>query len=65
MCIEVIKMAKKSWWQRFLDKLVAVNEKEYGNDVPDCCADGRKKNRVIKRKNIRGLNSPFNVYCTL
>jgi len=32
-------MAKKSWWQRFLDKLAAVNEKEYGNDVPDCCAE--------------------------
>ncbi len=50
MCIEVIKMAKKSWWQRFLDKLAAVNDKEYGNDVPDCCADGRTK----KQSNQKG-----------
>ncbi|WP_164522156.1 LDCC motif putative metal-binding protein [Halocella sp. SP3-1] len=48
-------MAKKSWWQRFLDKLAAANEKEYGNDVPDCCADGRTKKQVEpNHKNKRG-----------
>lgn len=36
----------KSWWQKFLDRLAAVNEKEYGNDVPECCGEGKTKKEV-------------------
>ncbi|WP_281244092.1 LDCC motif putative metal-binding protein [Halanaerobium salsuginis] len=31
-------MAKKSWWQKFIDKLASANQKEYGNQTPDCCS---------------------------
>lgn len=34
---------KKSWWQKFVDKLALANEKQYGNEVPDCCGDGKTK----------------------
>lgn len=34
---------KKSWWNKFVDKLATANEKEYGDDVPDCCGDGKTK----------------------
>jgi hypothetical protein len=34
---------KKSWWKKFVDKLASANEKQYGDDVPDCCGDGKKK----------------------
>jgi hypothetical protein len=34
---------KKSWVQKFADKLALANEKQYGDDVPDCCGDGKTK----------------------
>lgn len=38
---------RKNWWQKFIDKLALANQKEYGNDVPDCCGDGKIKKQEI------------------
>ena len=34
---------KKRWWQKFVNKLASANKKQYGNNVPDCCGDGKTK----------------------
>ncbi|CCU78112.1 hypothetical protein HSACCH_00412 [Halanaerobium saccharolyticum subsp. saccharolyticum DSM 6643] len=39
---------KKSWWDKFVDKLASANKKQYGDDVPDCCGDGKTKKENIK-----------------
>lgn len=33
----------KAWIKRLIEKVAQVNEKEYGNRVPGCCADGTPK----------------------
>jgi len=35
--------SKKNWWQKFVNKLASANEKQYEDDVPDCCGDGKTK----------------------
>ncbi|WP_250645197.1 LDCC motif putative metal-binding protein [Anoxybacter fermentans] len=39
----------KGWFKRLIEKIAQANEKQYGNKVPSCCADGKPKN--INKKN--------------
>ncbi|HHW18773.1 MAG TPA: hypothetical protein GXX30_07715 [Firmicutes bacterium] len=32
------KPKKKSWFSRWLERLAEINEREFGGQVPDCCA---------------------------
>lgn len=31
----------KKWLKNLIERIAEANEKQYGNNVPSCCADGK------------------------
>lgn len=43
------KPKKDSWFSRFLERLAAANEKQFGGQVPDCCSG---KSHSVKDRTV-------------